>query len=74
MKITRIDEEQNSFRVWVTNDEINCEILEYSHNPTENEVFSDFQKILDSKKRMEELKALQEEEQKLLNELDYGNN
>jgi hypothetical protein len=76
MEIKRTDTTPNGTRVWVTDDGINCDILEYNHTPEQTEVFADFQKILDSRAadavRLTELKALKAEEQQLLEELENG--
>jgi hypothetical protein len=45
MNIQRKDCGDGKYRIWVTNDGLNCEILEYSHDPSGEEIFIDFQKI-----------------------------
>lgn len=76
MEIKRTDTTPNGVRIWVTEDGINCDILEYNHTPEQAEVFADFQKILDKRAadavRLTELKALKAEEQQLLEELENG--
>jgi len=76
MEIKRTDITPNGARVWVTDDGINCDILEYNHTPEHSEVFADFQKLLDNRAaeaaRMAELELLKAEELKLLEELGNG--
>lgn len=76
MEIKRTDTTPNGVRIWVTDDGINCDILEFNHTPDQSVVFAEFQKLLDNRAeeaaRLSELETLKAEELKLIEELENG--